>query len=411
MIRPLSGIVDLPYMTPSGRLVTRVGYDPETDLYLDMPMDWQVGVPERPTPDQVRAALSVIAEAFSAYRFVDANSTAGMVSGVFAAVSRLVLDLCPAYLLDASQQGSGKTKAATALGAIIQGERVGVTPYSGASTDDELRKRMVAGVIGGVRSHTIDNITGHLRSSVLAAVLTSGKLSDRILGQSRVIEARVQSLITLTSNNSSIDADLMRRTVQIRIDSGVNPTHRAFAFDPVTVALVKRRQIADAVCTVQRAYFCAGAPDIVAGDAGGFADWNRLCRQPVLWLAREGCDDALPWSIQGGDPAASMLSDPTASDPELEATSDLLASLWALSDGRDFTSGEALAWHNQGRDDEGGACGGLRSAILECVGKQDISARSIGRVFMFRRDRTIDGLKLMARRGGRFKSWRVVLVE
>ena len=43
MTRHLAGIVDLPYVTPTGRLVTRVGYDPETKLYLDVPMALTAG--------------------------------------------------------------------------------------------------------------------------------------------------------------------------------------------------------------------------------------------------------------------------------------------------------------------------------------------------------------------------------
>jgi hypothetical protein len=409
MTRYLAGIVDLPYVTPAGRFVTRVGYDAETSLYLNVPMDWQTSVPDRIDEVSVRAALKLLAEPFSAYRFATPDDAAGMVSAIFSAVSRPVLDLCPATMVGAAVQGSGKTKAATALGAIVEGQRVGVTPFSGASTDDELRKRLVAGAIGGVRFHCLDNIVGHFKSSVLAAVLTSGKLSDRVLGQSRMVEAEVRSLITLTGNNSSMDADLLRRTVQVRIDSGSAPTHRAFGFDPISVALAQRRRIADAVCTVQLAYFAAGSPDIVAGDAGGFADWNRLCRQVILWLAREGYADALPWPLLG-DPAASMLADPANSDPEIEATGDLLTALWALSEGRDFASAEVLAWHNEGRD-TGGVPGDLRSAIVECVGKQDINVRGIGRVLLYRRDRVVGGLKLLARGGGRLKSWRVVLVE
>lgn len=408
MTRYLAGIVDLPYVTSAGRFVARAGYDTETSLYLNAPMDWQSQTPSI-DPESVRSSLRVLAEPFRAYRFADRDSAAGMVSGVLAAVSRPVLDLCPAYLFDAAVQGSGKTKAATALGALIEGQRVGVTPFSGASTDDELRKRMVAGAIGGIRSQTIDNITGHFRSSALAAVLTNGKLSDRILGQSRMIEAKVRSLITLTANNASMDADLLRRTVQVRIDSGSDPTHRVFAFDPVAVALAQRRRIADAVCTVQLAYFAAGAPDIAGGDAGGFSDWNRLCRQVVLWIVQEGYADALPWPNLG-DPAGSMLADPANSDPEIEATGDLLAALWALSEGRDFSSAEVLGWHNDGRD-LGGVPGDLRSAIVECVGKQDINVRGIGRVLLYRRDRVVSGLKLLARGGGRLKSWRVVLVK
>ena len=410
MTRYLAGIVDLPYMSPDGRLVARPGYDPETRLLLYLPMDYQIDTPAQPTADDVRAALRVLAEPFSAYRFATANDAAGMVSGIFAAICRPVMDLCPAYLFDASQQGSGKTKAACALGAIIQGERVGVTPYSGSSTDDELRKRMVSGAVGGTRFHCLDNITGHFKSSVLAAVLTSGRLSDRILGQSRMVEAHVRSFVTLSGNNASIDADLSRRTVQIRIDAGVNPTHRAFAFDPVSVALTQRRRIAAAVCVVLAAYFADGAPDIVAGDAGGFASFNRLCRQPILWLTREGYADALPWPVLG-DPSASMLSDPSTGDPELEASGDLLAALWALSEGHDFSSADALAWHVYGQNDSGSVEGALRSAVIECIGRGDVSVRTVGRVLMNRRDRVIGGLKLLARGAGRVRSWRVVLAE
>ena len=412
MTRHLAGIVDLPYVTPAGRLVTRVGYDPETRLYLDAPMDWGCGAPDRIGPGDVRAAMRVLIEPFAAYCFTDAGSVGGMLSSIFATVSRPVLDTCPAIAIDASTQGSGKTKIALSLGAMMMGRLVGVTPFAGASTDDEMRKRMVAGAICGDRFHCVDNIVGHLKSSALAAVLTSGRLTDRVLGVSRTAEVDVRALIVLSGNNMSIDADLQRRSVHVRLDGGSAPTRRAFAFDPVSVALAQRRRIADAVCTVQLAYFAAGAPNVVQGDAGGFAGWNRLCRQPVLWLAREGYADALPWR-EVGDPAASMLADPADSDPEIEALGDMLTALWALTEGRDFSSSEALAWHTQGRDLDG-APGDLRSAVLELVGsawKQEPSARSIGRVLMNRRDRVVGGLKLLARGGGRLKSWRVVIVE
>ena len=410
-LRYLAGIVDLPYITPAGRLVTKPGWDSETCLYLhrthteDEPL-----IPESPDADAVRAALVTMVEPFRAYRFATRDDAAGMVSAIFAAVGRPLLGLCPAYLFDAAQQGSGKTLAATALGAIIEGHRVGVTPFAGSSTDDELRKRLVAGAIDGTRFHCIDNVVGFFRSATLAATLTSGRLTDRVLGQSRMVTARVRSLLTMTANNASIDADLQRRTVQVRIDAGSRPTHRAFDFDPVTAALAQRRRIADAVCTVQRAWFAAGAPTIVRGDAGGFSDWNVLCRQPILWVAREGLTDGLPFGPIG-DPAASMLADASASDPDLEATGDLIRALWALTDGKPFTAGEALQWFSGAGLHDDDAAGLLRSAVVECAGRQEVSARALGRVLMYRRDRVIGGLKIVASSGGRVVTWRVLAVE
>lgn len=408
--RYLAGIVDQPYVTAAGRVVVKPGYDAETCTYLEVPRDRQIVVPESPTREQVRAALAVMMAPWSAYGFSDANSAGGAVSAVLAAVCRFSLTLCPAYLYEASQQGSGKTKAATALGAVIEGRRPAVTPFAATSSDDELRKRLLASVVDGDRFTCLDNVTGHLKSAALSAALTGGWVKDRDLGYSRMAEGAVRSLMTLTSNNSSLDADLMRRTVTIRIDGGVNPTQRAFAFCPVSEALTHRRAIAEAACTVLCAYFTAGAADSVKGDAGGFADWNRLCRQPVLWLASEGLADVLPWQL--GDPAASMLADASTSDPEIEALADMLRALNALTEGADFTAADALKWVKAGEHDEEGACGLLRSSVLECTGKVPLSARSMGSVFKFRRDRSEQGLKLLARAAdSKSKLWRVVRTE
>lgn len=410
-LRHLRTVADLPYVTKTGRAVVHGGYDEETQIYLHLPpLEWQPRVPVRPTREQVQHALRQMMRPWSAYRFATTSDAAGMVSAVLAAVCRGMLDLCPAYLFDAAQQASGKTKAARALGAVVEGTLPAATPFSGngPGADDELRKRLVALACEGRRFTLIDNVIGHYRSPTLAAVLTSGRVEDRILGQSRTVRAESMSLVTLSSNNASVDADLSRRIVQVRIDAGVKPAHRAFAFDPVSVALSQRRQIAEAVCTVLAGYFGAGAPDVIAGDAGGFADWNRLARQPVLWLAREGLSEALGWEL--GDPAASMLADPADTDPEIESLGELLRALGALSEGQPFTSAQALEWFQAGERDSEGVFGQLRSAVADLIGRADVSVKSLGRALMYRRDRPVDGFKLLASGGGRVRTWRVVPV-
>lgn len=411
MPRHLIALVDLPYVTVTGRVVTKPGYDAETCLFLDMPRDREISVPETPTPDQVRGALAVMMAPWRAYAFTDGHSAAGMVSAVFAAVVRAGLDLCPAYLFDASQQGSGKTKAASALGALLEGQRPAVTPFAGTSTDDELRKRMIAGAVDGDRFQCLDNITGHFKSSVLAAVLTGGRLSDRVLGQSRTVKTQVRSLLTMTGNNASIEADMQRRTVQVRIDAGSKPTHRAFDFCPVAEALVQRRDVAEAVCLVLRAYFAAGAPDIVKGDAGGFAAWNRLCRQPVLWLAREGLADSLLWQL--GDPAAAMLADASASDPDLEDTGELLRALWLLTNGDPFSSAEVMTWFRSGEGfSEERPTGLLHSAVSSILGSKGVNPRRLGHALKNRRDRVVNGFKLLSKvAAGPVCAWKIVLVD
>lgn len=408
LMRYLAGSVDLPYVTPKGEVITRPGWEPTTCLYLNLPPDYTLQMPMSPTAEQIGEALAVMMEPWRAYRFASPDAAAGMLSAVFAAISRPVMDLCPAYVIDAAVQGSGKTKAATALGALIEGRRPAVTAFA-ASNDDELRKRLLSEAVEGQRFTCIDNATGFVKSPTLAAVLTTGRLKDRILGKSQMVEANVRSLLTLTANNCAMDADLQRRSVQIRIDAGDAPTHRAFDFDPVTSALVNRRSIAAAVCVVLRAYFAAGAPDIVSGDAGGFADWNRLCRQPVLWLASEGMADALPWGSLA-DPATSMLADPADTDPEVEALRNLLRALWSLSRGDSFTSSDVGRWRDAGAHEPDGPLSAVRDALIDLTGKADQSATSLGKVLAYRRDRAAGGLRLINADAGGTKLWRVVLV-
>ncbi|MBE0548419.1 MAG: hypothetical protein IH627_12385 [Rubrivivax sp.] len=415
--RFLAGLVDLPYVTPAGRVVTRPGWDPETQLYLALPIDSAPEVPEVPTRDQVQAAVVTMMRPWRAYGFADEHGAAAMVAAVIAAVVRPVMDLCPAFAFDAANFGAGKTKAAMALGALIEGQTPSVTAYAASSNDDELRKRMVSDALAGARFSCLDNVSGYLNSSALAAVLTTGRLSDRRLGVMEGVTARAGSLMTLTGANLSFSAELQRRIAHIRLDGGDRPTHRSFDFDPIHEALALRREVAVAVCTVLRAYFVAGAPDtvggedkIVGGDVGGFRDFNRLCRQAVLWLSSERLAGGLPWEM--GDPSASQLSDPIALDPATAATHALLQALLDVSDGGDFAAHEVVRWCELGQTNSTSEHGRVRDAVRDVAnGKDRPTAQTVGMVLAHRRERVAGGLKLLSRSGGGpVRSWRVVRV-
>jgi hypothetical protein len=401
-MKHLRAVVTLPYVTPKGRLVVKPGYDPETQLYLHLPPDYTANIPARPTPDQVCDALRVMVAPWALYRWAGADDAAAMVSAVIAAVVRPCLSLCPAYLFDASSPGSGKTLAACALGAVATSRRPSVhaMPSDGSSSEDELRKKLLASAMAGDAFICFDNVVGHLKSAVLAGYLTSGRLSDRVLGQSRVVDVAACALVTLTGNNASLWADLLRRTVRPRIDAGADPTKRRFAFSPMEAALQQRLAIAEAVCTVLLGYHEAGAPRIASDDAGGFTDWSALCRQPVLWAVHQGLTDGLGWGSLG-DPAGSLLADSSSLDPEQEALADVLRYLYALTDGGRlaFKSRDVVTWQGLGATDEpSGPYRALGEALSELLGSRakEPTARSLGRVLDNRRDRHCRGLVLRA---------------
>lgn len=407
----LAAVHSLPFCTSNGRVVQRAGHDKETGIYAHLPFDRTFTIPAKPTADQLRSALVTLMTPLRAYRWTSPDDAAAAVCAVLTAVARPMLDIAPAVLVDAAAQGSGKTKLATALGSLLTGRREGVLPFAGID-DDELRKQLIAGVLSGQSFVCIDNVTGFFRSAALAAVLTSGRLQGRVLGASRIVDAAIRPLIVVSGNNCALDADLSRRMMRVRIDAGADPTLRQFVFDPVNEALAHRLRIAEAACLIWRGYFAAGAPRIAGDDAGGFVEWSKLCRQPVLWLEREGLTDQLGWQL--GDPAAAMLADPSSSDPEIEAHGELLHMLSALTDGDDFTSADLLKWFRIGEHDEDdGAAARLRSVVCELLNLRpggEPSVRSLGRMLTNRRDRHVNGLRLMARgdKSANAKRWRVV---
>lgn len=398
VLRPLKAIVSVPYATPAGAVVTRPGYDSGSGIYLHTPLTWAPNVPTSPSVAVLRRALVGLMAPWRGYSPVTPNDAGALVSAVLTALSVAVCESVPGVLWDAPTKGSGKTKGARSLGALIEGRAPPIIPYVARNMEEELNKQLVAGLLAGTRFYCIDNVTGLFRSTVLASVLTSGRFNGRILGQSKAVAAAPRALFTLTANNASMDDDMTRRMLQVRVDGGDRPTHRRFDFDPVAETLRLRRSIAEAACTIWAGYFAAGAPAIAKDDAGGLSDWNRLCRQPVLWLAREGLADGLEWQL--GDPAASMLDTEGGTDPELEAVGDLLRELRALSGGQPFTARQVQEWV------AGAAVGGfgtacrnpeLRSAARELLGARWVdspSSRSLGPMLMNRRDRPVRGLRL-----------------
>lgn len=148
-----------------------------------------------------------------------------MLAAVVGALARAGLDDCPGVVMDAPCPGSGKTICASAVGAVVLGRRAPVTPFAGVD-DAELKKQMVANCLDGFNWLLLDNVVGLYDSAVMASVLTTGALRDRVLGSSLMFDGEVKLNIFLTSNNASLSRDLHRRFVRVRIDTGVRGTSR-----------------------------------------------------------------------------------------------------------------------------------------------------------------------------------------
>lgn len=397
-IKELKARVSLPYACSDGRIVQVPGYDVQTGVFADFAPDAFEPVPVSPTRAEIVEALRTLWRPWSLFPFATAHDRAAMLSAILTAVCRCSLDIAPGYLADAPLQSSGKSKSMSALGAVIRGSRAPVTPWvSGSGSESELAKKLVSLLVAGIDYVAFDNVTGTMSSSVLSALLTDGALSERLLGGNVWYSGEARMFVCASSNNASLDRDLSRRFIRVRIDPGVERANsRNFPFDPIDVALSERMNIARAVLVVIRAFHVAGAPCGGSGDAG-FSQWNRLVRQCVLWVGDTGYGgDSGIGTL--GDPAHSIIEQAGVDDPDTVALRMLLQGLMLTADGEPFGARKLLTWYSTPDGDGNEGLGLVREGLgAMLAGKRDVTAVAVGRALMYRRDRITRGLVLHQR--------------
>lgn len=401
-MKPLKALCHLPFVTSSGEIVAAPGFHEGSAVYSHFEAEALPGLPDNPDRGDIIGAIKTAMQPWSGYRFAAPEDQGAMLAAIITAVCRPALDIAPGVFFDAPVQASGKTKAAGALGGLMKGRRAGVTPFvSGQNAEAELLKKLVAVCVAGETFMLFDNVVGTWRSAVLAAMITEGQLNERLLGGNCWYRGAARMMVCATGNNASLDLDLGRRFLRVRIDPGVEcPQARSFSFDPVDSALASRLAIAHAVLVLVTAYQAAGSPVLGRGDAG-FADWNRLVRRVVLWVQAEGFAAEAGFGPMG-DPAHSILEAAAADDPETEAARMLLFALHENLGTDTFTARDVFALYAVGR-------GEVYEALHAILGRRDVTPVSVGRVLLNRRDKIVGGLVL--RRAGETRqgaTWVVV---
>lgn len=392
VVKELKAVTTIPFATPT-EVVLTPGYHLPTGVYLHLPRIETEGLPQSPNRGMVVAALRHLWRPWEGYRFASAEDRAAMLAAIIGGVCRVGLETAPGVFLDAPVQGAGKTKAAEALAVLVRGYR-GVTPFTeGQNAEAEMTKRLVGLLLEGAPSLLVDNVVGVFDSAVLAAFITSGRLDERMLGGNAWFRGEGRVLVIATGNNASLSRDLGRRLLRVRIDPGVEcPQGQEFHFDPVVRAMGERLAIARAVITVVQAFQSDGAPRLGRGDCG-FPEWAALVRSCVLWLQREGMSEEADVGVLG-DPARSILEGAVEDDPDTTGLHLLLVGLRSAFGADLFRARDVLALWDTGGE---GAASLVREGLEVLVHRrQNISARTIGDVLRYRRDRLAGGLVLRA---------------
>lgn len=201
---PLAGIARAPILRHDGTICTQAGYDPVSRLYYCPDLGLTLSpIPEYPTTDEVQACLDILLNVISDFPFADDASRANALAVLFTLLMRpVVTGHVPLAIVDAPMQGTGKSLLVTSLATIAVGS-IPSESIPAKDNDEEWRKKITSILLAASSFVHLDNIPDNttINSPSLAAALTTGEWSDRLLGRNDTIRLPSRAVWAATGNN------------------------------------------------------------------------------------------------------------------------------------------------------------------------------------------------------------------
>ena len=254
----LEALARSPIYAPSGDLVMSNGFDPSTGFYLQL--EGLQGLRCDMPLSEARALL--LDDCLHDFPFADpragrAHAVALMLQPF---VRNMIQGATPLYLIEAPTRGTGKGLLSDVVNIIAAGDVAAVMhlPRDGA----ELEKRITAALLDGARVLMLDNVTT-LEGDALAAVLTARMWQGRILGRSQVVRVPNDATWIATGNNVTLDDDMPRRIIPIRLDPQMErpETRAGFKHDDLRAWVKEHRAVLVSAClSIVEAWRAAGSP-------------------------------------------------------------------------------------------------------------------------------------------------------
>jgi hypothetical protein len=391
----LAGLLEAPTLRPDGSILDVEGYDRETGLLVDFGGITFPPIPPTPSRLDAARALEELSEIVKGFPFVEQSDRAAAIAAILTALVRKSIPSAPLFTFTAPKPRSGKSLLADLVGLISTGHRPSVVTFNGDPAEE--KKRLMALLSSGDCVISFDNLSEPLGGDALCTILTQATWTDRILGRNDAgAAATVATCATFlaTGNNLVVEADLAARALPCRIDPEVErPEEREFAVDLYEEVPRRRGELVSAGLTILRAYHSAGRPPQRCPTWGGFEEWCRWVRDPLVWLGSP-------------DPVVGRRH-VEASDPVHQKLVGLLTTWRAAVRSTALTTAEIV----RASDSSTPQAEALRGALFEIAGTPNgvISLRSLGRFIARHVDRIEGGLVLRRdrpRHGGA-TAWRV----
>jgi len=283
--KPLTGIVEHPYVDAYFNVMSKNGYDKKTGLYIVLDPKLENIELNNVTKEMGKNAYKFITEeVFDGFPFESKLDEAGAVAALLTAIQRKMITTdagCPGFLINANTFSSGKTTLANAISYSVFNRQIGVTTFS--DKDTEMAKHLLGIFQEGQGCVNWDNIPegSVLASNEIAKAMTSPLYSGRLLGKNETITLPTSTLFFFTGVGISVCNDFNTRIIPIELNPKMeNPDERTFSRTDIGDWCQKNRyDILNACLTI---ILCGKDFDSAGLKQTRFPEWNKYVRNPIL---------------------------------------------------------------------------------------------------------------------------------
>lgn len=346
-----------------------------------------------PTREAALAALAMLEDLIAEFHFAAATDKAAALCAMLTAAHRVSLPCAPGFHVQAPVFGSGKTLLCETIGAFAgPGANLKV---SYPTTSEEATKVILALLMTSPAVIEFDDMaTDWIPHGTINRMLTSEKITDRILGVSKTATVSTRTLFLGSGNNVGPVRDVRRRVMSIHIDPrSASPATLSYRRNPLQRVRQYRERYVCAALTIGQAWRHAGSPSAdIASIATYGGAWTDCCRLPLVWLGYP-------------DPATSLLEQ-LQSDPDSDALGALLIEWYELFGSSPTTVRKALAAARFGNDN-------LKDALSEfpILERGEFNSSKFGWILKKNANRIVGGLKFADAQADGRKAWRVISVN
>jgi hypothetical protein len=305
----LAGVMNTPFLRADGSICETAGYDPESRLLFKPEDQIFPPVPQYPSRADAESALQQLGKLIETFPFVAAADRAVALAAILTVLDRRSMATAPLIAFTSPSAGTGKSLLVDLMSVLATGRPIPV--LSQGKNEEEFEKRLGASLLAGDACISIDNCDAPLSGALLCQALTQGELNIRLLGYSRNVGTAMNATIFATGNNLVIAGDLTRRCLLGALDAGVEqPELRHFNTDITEEAHNSRGELVIAALTILRAWHVARTmtgQSVNIAPFGGFTDWSRRVREPLIWLGEaDPCDTVA--KVRTNDPTRDELA-------------------------------------------------------------------------------------------------------